>query len=234
MQRRRLGQHFLKSDRIAKAIISEAAISSEDVVYEIGTGLGILTEGLCRSAKRVISVESDRNLFEAAGARLSHIENLTLRLGNGFGSVEEFTVFVSNLPYSQSRPAMEWLASTSFSHGVIMVQKEFAQKLLSRSASGRRAVRVVANHTLEIARISNVGRRNFDPPPAVDSVLLRIRKKRTVKRPLIHAINGIFSYRRKTVQNILKQFGEETDMDSRLEDLSDEELAGIAERIAKA
>lgn len=233
-KRKRLGQHFLNSDRIARAIVSGAGISRNDTVYEVGTGLGILTPLLCEKAKMVISVDADKALFENAKSNLSQIGNLALQFGDGFKKNNEFSVFVSSLPYSKSRLAMEWLARTPFSHGVIVVQKEFAQKLLSRSASERRAVRVIANHALEITKIAAVGKNNFDPPPAVDSVLLKIRQKTTVEKALIHTVNRIFSYRRKTAQNVLRQFGKETVItDKRLDDLSDEEIISLAKEIIK-
>ena len=232
-KRQRLGQHFLNSGMIARAIVSEAEISGDDTVYEVGTGTGILTPLLCRDAKRVVSVDADRQLFESARSSLSHIENLTLQFGDGFKTNSRFSVFVSSLPYSKSRLAMEWLAQTPFSHGVIMVQKEFAHKLLSRSRPERRAVRVIANHALEIRRIAGVGRKNFDPPPAVDSVLLKIRQKTTVEQALVQTVNRIFSYRRKTLKNILGQFGRETVIDGRLDDLSDGEIMDIAREIVK-
>lgn len=233
IKRKRLGQHFLKSNRIAKTIVSEAEISSNDTVYEIGTGMGILTRLLCHNARQVISVDADRRLFESAKSSFMHVENLTLQFGDGFKKNNNFSIFVSNLPYSKSRHAIEWLAQTPFSHGVIMVQQEFAQKLLPKSKSERKAVSVIANHAFDITKISNVGSKNFDPPPLVDSVLLKIQQKRTVEKALIQTINKIFSYRKKKVQNIFKQFGKETVMDKRLDDLSDEEIVCIAKEIIK-
>ncbi len=227
-RRRRRGQHFLNSSGVARTMVSEARITRGDTVYEVGTGRGALTPLLCEKAGRVISAEADRELFEGAAASLAHIPNLTLQFGDGFRKGNAFSVFVSSLPYSSSRRAMEWLAQTPFSHGVVMVQEEFARKILRGRAPGRRAVGVIANHAMEITRISSVGRANFDPPPAVDSALLRIRKKATVGKALVQAVNRIFSYRRKTVQNVLRQFGMETVIAKRLDDLSDEEIIGIA------
>ena len=231
IKRKRLGQHFLNSNRIAKAIVSEAEISRNDTVYEIGTGMGILTPLLCNDAKKVVSIDSDRRLFEDAKSNFSHIENLTLQFGDGFKKNTKFSIFVSNLPYSKTKLAMEWLAQTPFSHGVIMVQQEFAQKLFHEPKYERKAISIIANHALEITKISSVGRKNFDPPPLVDSILLKIRQKTTLEKTLIQTINKIFSYRRKTIQNIFRQFGKETVMDRRLDDLSDEEIINIAKEI---
>lgn len=230
IKRKRLGQHFLNSNSIAESISSEAKINENDIVFEIGTGLGILTPLLCNKAKKVISIDTDNELYQSAKNRFRKIENLELKLGDGFKSKDEFTVFVSNLPYSKSKDAIEWLAQKSFSHGIIMVQKEFADKLFA-TTKNRKAVNIIANYSMDFEKISNVGKNNFDPPPKVDSVILRIVKKQTMNKKLIQTINKIFSYRRKTLPNIYRQFGKETTINKRLDDLSGDEIVAIAKEI---
>ena len=230
IKRKQLGQHFLNSSTVAKSIISDAEISKNDIVYEVGTGLGILTRLLCEKAQKVISIDLDENLVRHAKIKFSDIENLVLKSGDGFKNTDPFTIFVSNLPYSKSKDAVEWLAQTSFSHGVIMVQKEFADKLLAKS-NNRKAISIIATHAFEITVLSKVSKNNFSPPPMVDSVLLKIMKKNDLKKDLILTIHKIFSYRRKTVKNILKQFNIETVMDKRMDDLSGDEIIAIANQI---
>jgi 16S rRNA (adenine1518-N6/adenine1519-N6)-dimethyltransferase len=231
IKRKRLGQHFLTSNTIAKSIASEAKINKNDTVFELGTGLGILTPLLCENAKKVISIDTDRRLYEKAKSRFSSIANLSIEFGDGFKQHDVFSIFVSNLPYSKSKDAIEWLANTPFSHGVIMVQKEFAEKLLAKSSKNRRSVSIIANYAFEIEKILDVGKRNFSPPPKVDSVVLKITKKKSLEKDLIHVINKMFSYRRKTIQNIFKQFGKETVIEKRLDDLSGDEIIDLAKEI---
>ncbi|RNJ76224.1 MAG: ribose ABC transporter permease [Nitrosopumilus sp. H13] len=231
-RRMRLGQHFLRSASVAEGIVSEARITSDDTVFELGTGLGILTPLLCARAGRVISIDADKSLVDAATASMSGIKNLVLEAGDGLKSTDRFTVFVSNLPYSKSRDIMEWLALRSFSHGVVMVQKEFADKLMA-GVAGRRAVSIIANHAFEMRRVSDVGRNNFDPPPRVDSVVIHLRQKNTMTRDQIRTINKIFSYRRKTVRNILRQFGRDSDADGRLDDMTGDEIVHLADEILR-
>jgi 16S rRNA (adenine1518-N6/adenine1519-N6)-dimethyltransferase len=233
IKRKRLGQHFLTSNTIANSIISEAKISKNDVVFEIGTGLGILTPLLCENAKKVISIDTDRQLYEKAKSRFSNIHNLSIEFGDGFKNPCIFSIFVSNLPYSKSKDAIEWLAITPFSHGVIMVQKEFAEKLLTKSTKNRRSVSIIANYVFEIEKFLDVGKKNFSPPPNVDSVVLKITKKNSIEKDLIHTVNKMFSYRRKTIQNIFKQFGKETIIEKRLDDLSGDEIIDLAKEILK-
>ncbi len=76
-----------------------------------------------------------------------------------------------------------------------------------------------------------MNKNNFSPPPKVDSVILKITKKNNMKKDLIQTINKIFSYRRKTVKNILKQFDKETVIDKRVDDLSGDEIVNLANRI---
>jgi len=231
IKRKRFGQHFLNSISIAKSIVSEAQITKNDVVFEVGTGQGILTPLLCPNARKVISVDVDEDLVKNAKSRFSHIENLTLKTGDGFKKKDLFTIFVSNLPYSRSKDAIEWLAKTPFSHGVIMVQKEFADKLLSKSSKNRKAISIIATHAFEITILSKVGKHNFSPPPKIDSVILKIVKKNNMTKDLIQTINKIFSYRRKTVKNILKQFNKESVIEKRVDDLSGDEIINLANKI---
>ncbi len=231
IKRKHLGQHFLNSNSIAKFIVSEAKITKNDIVFEIGTGQGILTPLLCENAAKVISIDMDEKLVRDAKSKFSDIHNLVLKSGDGLKNYDIFTIFVSNLPYSRSKDAIEWLAQTSFSHGVIMVQKEFADKLLAKSSKQRKAISIIATSAFEITMLSKVGKNNFSPPPKIDSVILKIVKNNNLSKDLIQTINKIFSYRRKTIKNILKQFHKETTVDKRVDDLSVEEIISLANKI---
>jgi len=228
-KRQRLGQHFLTSDKITKQIVSAAKPSKQDTVLEIGTGKGILVSQLCKNAKKVISIEADKGLYDAAKSKFSDITNLTIKYGDGFKSKDNFSIFVSNLPYSKSKNAIEWLIQRKFLRAVVMVQKEFAQKLLNE----KKAISVLANYALDIKEITKVGKNNFFPPPKVDSVVLELTRKNLVSKELILTVNKLFSYRRKTLQNILKQFGKNIESDKRLDDLSGDEIIKIAKQIIK-
>ena len=71
------------------------------------------------------------------------------------------------------------------------------------------------------------------PPPKVDSVILKISKKTDLDKKLISLINDIFSYRRKTVKNILKQFNQQSTIEKRIDDLTGEEIVNLAKQILK-
>jgi len=230
MRRQRLGQHFLISQSVAKKIVDAAEITKKDVVLEIGTGRGILVPLLCEKAGKVISIESDSLLYDLAREKFSDITNLTLLHGDGFESDEKFTIFVSNLPYSKSRDAMEWLVQKKFTRAVVMVQKEFAEKIAEKNS---KAVSVLVNHAADIESIINVNKNNFSPPPKVDSVVLKLTRKNTIPKELIQVVNKLFSYKRKKIQNVAKQFGKLIESDKRLEDLSGDEIISLAKQILK-
>ena len=230
MTRQALGQHFLNSNTIANMIVTNANITKDDTVFELGTGLGILTPLLCDVADRVISVDLDKHLVDNAREKFSKIENLLIRHEDGFKNTDRFSIFVSNLPYFKSRDAIQWLAQKEFSHGVIMVQQEFAEKLLAPPPS-RRAISVVAKYVFDIRVGPFVGRNNFHPPPKVDSVVLCLVKKRLLDKEQIKIINKLFSYRRKTMKNILQQFGLSSTDCQRIDSLSGDEIVDIANRI---
>lgn len=232
-KRHALGQHFLTSSQVAQSIVDIAGIKKTDIVLEVGTGRGILTPYLCSKARAVISVEKDPELYAKASAKFSGIKNLDLERGDAFGMDLDFTVFVSNLPYSESRNAMEWLMQRKFSHAVVMVQKEFAQKLLSKEGKGRRAISVLVGYCMDLEKLLDVKSGNFQPPPKVDSVVMRLTQRHVLSGDVIDAVNKMFSFRRKTVGNIGKKFGLDIDSDKRLEDLQDGEIIGIAKKITR-
>ena len=231
IKRKRLGQHFLKSNTIAKSIVSAAKITRNDLVLEIGTGHGILIPYLCERAKQVYSVETDNDLYNLAKTNFSGHSNLILEHGNGFTTNHGFSVFVSNLPYSKSRKAIEWLLQKKFLRAVILVQKEFAEKLISKE--DHKAISVLANYGFEIKFLMNIKNSNFFPPPKVDSILLLLKPKKTLSKVLISTVNRVFSYRRKTVQNILKQFDINSTSKRRLDDLTGDEIISIAKKIIR-
>jgi len=226
-----LGQHFLISESIAKSIVAYANITKKDTVLEIGTGKGILLPFLCGIAKKVISVEKDRDLYSDAVKKFSNFSNLELIQGDGFKLDPKFTILVSNLPYSESRRAIEWLIQKKYSHAVIMVQKEFAEKLMANDGKNRKAITVLANYGTKIESLLDVKKSSFSPAPKVDSVVLRLTKTHQIPKVLINTVNRLFSYRRKTIHNIGKEFGISIDSNKRLEDLTNGEIIKLAKQI---
>ena len=230
-KRKKYGQHFLTSQSIAKFIVTTPKITKNDVVYEIGTGKGVLTLLLCKYAKHVITTEIDKKLYNDALRNFSKITNLTIKNGDGFKSEPKFDIFISNLPYSKSRIAIQWLLQKKFSCAMIMVQDDIADKLLTNSIKERRAISVLSQYGFNMKIVKKVKHTNFSPRPKVDSVVLQITRNHIVAKELIETISKLFSYRRKTIQNITKNFGITIKSDRRLEDLENNEIIKLAKKI---
>ena len=234
IKRRSLGQHFLTSQSIAKSIVDFAKISKDDVILEVGTGKGILTPLLCNNAKQVVSIEKDPVLYSQAKETLLYIPNLVLENADAFKKNTEFTIFVSNLPYSESRTAIEWLVQRKFKCAIIMVQKEFAQKLLAKKGGKeRRSISVLASYCFDIEHLMDVKNTNFRPPPKVDSVVISLVQKQMLSSEIVRTVTKLFSFKRKTIRHIGKKMGIAIDSDTRLEEMPEGEIIEIAKRITK-
>ena len=233
-KRRLLGQHVLIDSNLLRSIADYAELDRNDVVFEIGTGNGNLTAELCKRAKSVISCEVDEDLSKKAQNSLSKYNNLLLVNGDGFKTDHDFDVFVSNLPYSKSRTAVEWLAVRDFDRAIVMVQKEFAAKLLANNGNSYRAVSALAQYCFDIEPLMQVGKNSFSPKPKVDSVVLKMIKRRKVGREVIRELKHLFSFRGRKVRSAARKLGiSESFSDKRVERLSPEEAVRLAERIAQ-
>ena len=229
---KKLGQNFLNSKSIAKFIVDSATISKNNIVYEIGIGKGILTPYLCEQSKNVISVEKDLNLYEESKVKFSKIKNLKIIHGDGFKQNEKFDIFVSNLPYSESKKAIQWMLMEKFQHGIVMVQYDFAKKLLAHD-NDRKAISVLAQSGFEMKILKTIGKENFTPKPKINSSIMSFTRKHTFSKELIQSVNLMFSFRRKKLQNIGKKLGLEIKSDQRLEEMTNNEIIKFAKKIKR-
>jgi 16S rRNA (adenine1518-N6/adenine1519-N6)-dimethyltransferase len=225
---------MLVDRRILARIVEAAHIGKSDIVLEAGTGQGILTEELCKSARRVVSYEVDKKLYQQA---LKHLQFQNLELVNAdlFKTTDlRCDVFISNLPYSRSRDAFEWLAAKKFGEAVVMVQKEFADKLTARPADKNyRAISALAAHCFSIEKIVRVGRRSFEPQPKVESVVIKIIPVNTVRKEAVKALNLLFSKRNKIASTVASNSGVRADFGSkRIDQLAPADLIRLAELIS--
>ena len=114
-----------------------------------------------------------------------------------------------------------------------MVQRDFAEKLLTDSMKERRAISVLSQYGFDMKIVKKVKNTNFSPRPKVESVVLKITQNYMVTKELIETVNKLFSYRRKTIQNIVKNFGITIKSDSRLEDIDNNEIIKLAKKISR-
>lgn len=213
-------------------IIDAASIGSDEVVCEAGTGNGVLTRELCRRARQVISYEVDQELYQQAQSL--GFSNLQLVNANLLKVREiKFDVFCSNLPYSKSRDALQWLATKKFNRAIIMVQQEFADKLSARPGDENyRAISAICSHCFKIEELLAVGPDAFDPPPKVESVVLRLIPVDVVTANFITKINRLFSQRNKKASSVAAKMGTRIDFGSlRIDQLEPSQLTKLAESI---
>jgi 16S rRNA (adenine1518-N6/adenine1519-N6)-dimethyltransferase len=246
-----LGQHFLVDENILGVIGRLAQLEPEDVVLEIGPGLGVLTRYLGPRVAHVHAVEVDRSLER----HLRDIENVTLHLGDALqidlaATAPDATKLVANLPYNIATPLIvESLDGLpSIQHWTVMVQREVADRLFaSPSTKAYGAVSALVQLATERTGFHPVSRTVFRPPPNVESALVAFRR---VPLPADFArtkklVVAAFAHRRKTLPNSLELAGLTSRADAaaalgaigrdanvRAEALAPQEFVALAEALA--
>ena len=227
-KRKSFGQHTLIDNRILSRIIDASQITREEIVYEAGTGSGVLTNQLCKSAKLVTSFEVDREIYKKACRLCYSHSNLKLINADIFKIYDlQFDIFISNLPYSRSRDALQWLPFQKFKRAIIMTQKEFVDKLQAKPGEKNyRAITVLSQHCFNIERLFNVRKEAFEPQPSVESTVIRlIPRSATIKKNTISNLNFLFSQRNKKASLLSKKFGIKIEYeDKKIDQLSVTEL----------
>jgi 16S rRNA (adenine1518-N6/adenine1519-N6)-dimethyltransferase len=219
-----LGQNFLVDPRVPERIAAAAELSPDDVVVEIGAGLGALTAHLLGRAQRVVAIERDARLAAVLRGELGARDDLTIVEGDalefdwaaGARAAGRPLIVVGNLPYVVTSPVIFAALAAADSGRVVaralfMVQKEFAQRMLAAPGSrtyGRLSVMV--QQTAEAQALFQVGSGAFLPPPAVTSTVVRLLPR---DRPLapVHdpglfdrVVREAFGTRRKMLRRALE------------------------------
>jgi 16S rRNA (adenine1518-N6/adenine1519-N6)-dimethyltransferase len=207
-----LGQHFLVDENILGVIEGLADLKADDVVLEIGPGLGMLTWYLSERVAHVHAVELDRSLEP----RLCDIPRTTLLWGDALtldlSALEPPpTKLVSNLPYNIATPLV--VESLDRLPGIaswcVMVQREVADRFFaSPSTKAYGAVSVLIQLVTERTGFHGVSREVFRPRPNVASALVAFRRTTPCVPPGVKAlVEGAFAHRRKTLANSLTLAG---------------------------
>lgn len=243
---RRLGQHFLVRKSILERIASAACPEFQPSVVEIGAGRGELTQYLLPRAAKVVAIETDPVLVEQLRSRLGAFPGLMLVEGDvleiDLGQWSP-AVIVGNLPYYISSPILRKILALGplLRHAVLLLQKEFAGRLVAGPGSRRYGFVSVETQLSAIPEILfHVKASAFRPPPKVDSSVVRLRP-RQLAPPLevqdmakfLDFAKRCFRCKRKTLRNNLAQCYERSALDScaeatlRAEQLSIEQLAQL-------
>jgi len=236
------GQNFLIDDRVADRHIGYADIKKTDRVLEVGPGLGILTKRLVEVSDDVTCIELDDILADY----ISQTYGDSLKLIHGDAvkvPFPEFDVFVSNLPYSVSTPIIFKLLECSFRTAVVMVQKEFADRMVAMIGSPDYS-RLTVNlfYRAECKIMETVPASRFNPKPKVDSALVMITPRKAPfevldEKLFFKVVEVTFNHRRKKIGTSLKsarliESGDDVPyLDDRVERLSPAQIGEIADAI---
>ncbi|HBF36873.1 MAG TPA: 16S rRNA (adenine(1518)-N(6)/adenine(1519)-N(6))-dimethyltransferase [Firmicutes bacterium] len=223
--RKSLGQNFLTDENILLKIVAAGDLGKDDVVLEIGPGLGALTEKLLELSKWVVAIEYDRGLFTILHERFDNFSNLVLLnqdvlatdlagvLKDYAGGDFHFKV-LANLPYYITTPIIFQLIESGlpWKGMVFLVQKEVANRLLAGPGTKEYgALTVMLNFYGKTTKIGNVPKTVFYPIPQVDSTIIRIdpyERQDFVIYPYLHrVVQAAFGQRRKTILNALMSLG---------------------------
>ena len=207
---KRLGQHFLINERIIKRQIDYAAISSNDRVLEVGAGCGLLTQCLAKRAKRVIAIEKDARLVQLLEEKMP--ENVQILAGDALKiEFPKFDKIVANIPYQISSPLIFKLFDKDFSTAVLMLQKEFAQRLIAKPGDKTYSrLTVGAGIHAKCRILEHVPNTAFYPPPAISSSIVEITPYphitiKSDKTIFLDMIRLLFNHRRKMIRNVLSR-----------------------------
>lgn len=230
--RKALGQNFLMDANIIEKIVTAAEITDQDLAFEIGPGLGVLTRRMARSAGQVIAVELDTHLLPILQETLAEFTNATVVHGDAlkvdfdtlakertkgvFGPQGKAYKLVANLPYYITTPLLIHLITSGFNleRLVVMMQKEVADRLQASPGSkeyGSLSVMVQYYTLPEI--VTKVPKTVFYPAPDVDSAVIRLIRRETPpvqvnsEELLFKVVRAAFGQRRKTLINSLTGSG---------------------------
>ena len=221
---KQFGQNFISDKNLLSAIVSDAGVTSDDTVVEVGAGAGALTYELATVAKKVISYEIDKNLKSVLEEKLKVFDNVDLIFADALKESEEEIskraggVFklVANLPYYITTPLIFKFLEMPVKSITVLVQKEVAERMCAKAGDDAYGVLSVGIALFGTARITRIVKRQmFYPVPDVDSALVNITfdsKLTTEQRKAVReVVKTAFAMRRKTLYNNLRAiYGGET------------------------
>ena len=219
---KRLGQHFLKDALISQDVVAACELENEDVVVEIGAGLGVLTVPLCEKAKKVFAIELDGRIAQILRERIlpKDANNVEVVRGDalGFDFHEVCEKYgrklkaVGNLPYSISTPILFKLIKSrdALSLAVLMFQKEVSDRIVAKPGNKSYGIlSVLSQYFTKAEPIMVVSPESFYPQPKVNSAVVRLRfgiSPRVVAEDetlFTAVVKAAFGKRRKFLRNAL-------------------------------
>lgn len=241
---KKLGQNFLIDDNAIEAIVNSSKITKEDLVIEIGPGLGTLTKPLLENAGKVICIELDTRMIEILEDRFKLFDNFEL-INNDVLKVdlnklisenknEKIThaKVVANLPYYITTPIIMKLLEDrlDIESIIVMIQKEVADRLVAKPGEANTgSITYTINYYTNPSRIYEVDKTSFIPAPEVNSTIIKldVLKEPSVKvkdeELMFKIIKSAFMQKRKTLLNGLTNsnlFGNKEEIEKMLTELN--------------
>jgi len=216
------GQNFLIDSYVLDAIVEAAELTSDDGVFEVGPGAGVVTSELAKIARQVVCVEKDKflrpvldDVLQSHGNVSIHYEDVLEtdleKLWESFSGCRDVSV-VANLPYYITTPILFHLLESNIQirNIVVMVQKEVADRLAAPpGGKDYGALTVAVQYRAEVRKVVHVTPQSFLPPPGVDSTVVQLSCRR---QPAVHVesetlffrvVRAAFSQRRKMLLNAI-------------------------------
>ena len=209
---RNLGQNYLIDRNKRDQIIGFGEISEDDVVLEIGTGIGTLTIELAKKARKVIAIEQDPKICEILAGRLKkeNIDNVELINDDALKvDFPPFNKIISNLPYQISSPITFKFLDYDFDLAVLMYQKEFAERMNGEVGSKNYSrLSAMLYFKCDVEKLTDVSCESFIPKPQIDSTVVMLTPKENripadEFRIYSKFTMALFQHRNKKIRNAL-------------------------------
>jgi len=210
---KRFGQHFLLNPTIRDILVEKAGVSADDVVVEVGPGLGFLTSALAARAGHVIAIEKDRTLAKHLTAKFSGNKNVEVIQADALTTpFPNDAKVVSNPPYNISSKLILRIINSQFKLACLLLQEDFVKRLTAQSGSrdyGRLTVMVQTRSAVEY--VAQVPRLAFYPAPRVESAIATIRPVPDAILPKNENAFGdlvrtLFTQRRRKLRGVLSRY----------------------------
>jgi 16S rRNA (adenine1518-N6/adenine1519-N6)-dimethyltransferase len=191
----KLGQHFMIDGKVLRRVVDCAELEKSDAVLEVGPGKGALTKKLMAKSK-VVAIEKDEELVESLKKEIPEVDIVS---GDAMKMAwPPFDKCVSNLPYLISKPFILKLLQHEFELSILVLQKEFAEKLAAVPGSRNYGtVSVCAQLCCRVELLDKIPRNAFKPQPKVESRIVRLRQNRVLDQGLREFITKLFQRRNK-------------------------------------
>ena len=223
--KKNFGQNFLVDERVLGKIVSSAEISKDDVVIEVGPGIGTLTQALAKEAYKVVAVEIDTTLVPILGELLSDFDNIEI-INEDILKVDVNAIaekypdkkikMVANLPYYITTPIIMNVLENHIpvESITVMIQKEVAYRMKAQpSTKDYGSLSLAVQYYCEPYLVANVPQNCFMPRPNVDSAVIKLTVMDKPKvqvndeKFMFEFIKAAFSQRRKTLVNCIFSSG---------------------------